>query len=67
MKETFGERLKNLRKDKDLGQVQLAAILDVSKSVISLWERNESDPTMSNLVKIAQFFNVSIDFLAGIE
>ena len=64
---SFGEKLKALRTEKGLGQVQLAKELKVSKSVISLWETGGSEPTLSNLAKIAAYFNVSIDYLAGIE
>ncbi|MBP5467562.1 MAG: helix-turn-helix transcriptional regulator [Clostridia bacterium] len=63
----FGEKLKALRIEKGLGQVQLAKELKVSKSVISLWETGGSEPTLSNLAKIAKYFNVSIDYLAGID
>lgn len=63
----FGEKLKALRIEKGLGQVQLAKELKVSKSVISLWETGGSEPTLSNLAKIANYFNVSIDYLAGID
>ena len=65
--ETFGEKLKELRLDKGIGQIQLAKELGVGKSVISLWELNRCEPTLSNLIKIAQFFGVTIDFLAGLE
>ena len=65
--ENFGERLKSLRLEKGLGQIALAKELEVGKSVISLWELNKSDPTLSNLIKIAKFFGVSIDYLAGLE
>ncbi len=66
MKETFGERLKTLRLEKGLGQIELAKALDVGKSIISLWERDKCEPTLTNLIAIAQFFNVSIDYLAGL-
>ena len=65
--ENFGERLKALRLEKGLGQIALAKELDVGKSVISLWELNKSDPTLTNLIKMAKFFQVSIDYLVGIE
>lgn len=65
--ESFGEKLKTLRTERGLGQIALAAKLDVSKSVISLWELNKSEPTLSNLIKISKFFDVSIDYLAGLE
>ena len=66
MKETFGERLKTLRLEKGLGQIELAKALDVGKSIISLWERDKCEPTLTKLNAIAQFFNVSIDYLAGL-
>lgn len=66
-KESFGEKLRVLRTDKGLSQIALAKELNVSKSVISLWELDGSDPTLSNLIKISDFFGVSIDFLAGKE
>lgn len=66
-KNVFPERLKSLRQDKNIGQIQLAKDLDVGKSVISLWERGECEPTLSKLVAIAIYFGVSIDYLAGLE
>ena len=65
--ENFGERLRYLRKERNLGQVQLAKELDVGKSIISSWELGICEPTLSNLVTIAKFFEVSIDYLAGLE
>ena len=64
---TFGERLKDLRKEKGLGQIELAKKLDVGKSIISLWEKNQCEPTLSKLISISNFFGVSIDYLAGLE
>ena len=66
MNTTFGERLKELRKERGLGQIALAAALGVGKSSISLWERGESEPTLTNLITIAQYFDVTIDWLAGL-
>ncbi|MDE6442275.1 MAG: helix-turn-helix domain-containing protein, partial [Clostridia bacterium] len=64
MNETFGEKLKELRQEKSMGQIQLANELGVGKSVISLWELNRCEPTLSNLIKISAYFGVSIDYLA---
>ena len=64
--ETFAERLKELRTERGLGQVALARELGVGKSVISLWEKGQCEPTLGNLIKIAAFFDVSIDYLAGL-
>ena len=67
MENTFGERLKELRKEKNIGQIALAKEIGVGKSIISLWEKNECEPTLSKLVAIAKFFGVSTDYLCGIE
>ncbi len=65
--ESFGEKLRYLRQEKNINQIRLAKELDVGKSIISLWEQNKCEPTLSKLVSIAKFFNVSIDYLAGLE
>ena len=67
MNNIFSERLKTLRTEKQLGQIELASILDVSKGTISLWENGLREPKLSNLVNIARYFSVSIDYLAGLE
>jgi len=63
----FAERLKYLRKEKDLKQEELANALNFSKGIISLWENGLREPTMSNLVTIASYFHVSIDYLVGLN
>ena len=67
MKISFGEKLRDLRKDKNIGQTTLAKELGVGKSIISLWETNQCEPTLSKLIAISKFFGVSIDYLAGLE
>ena len=67
MEITFGMRLKDLRKEKGIGQIELAKQLGVGKSIISLWEKDVCEPTLSKLILIAVFFGVSIDYLAGLE
>lgn len=67
MNKVFCERLKDLRKEKKLSQVALAEKLDVGKSVVSLWELGKCEPTLSKLVAMAKFFDVSTDYLAGLE
>lgn len=61
----FKENLKDLRTEKKLGQVELAKAIEVSKGIISLWENGLREPNMSSLVKLAKFFEVSIDELVG--
>ncbi len=65
--ETFGEKLRYLRQEKNIGQIQLAKDIDVGKSTISLWEQDKCEPTLSKLIAISKYFNVSIDYLAGLE
>lgn len=63
----FGERLKELRIERQVGQVELAKELGVSKGIISLWENGLREPKLFNLVALAKYFKVSIDYLAGLE
>ena len=67
MSYTFGETLKNIRTEKGVGQVELAKSLNVSKGIISLWENNYREPKLSNLIALSKYFNVSIDYLAGLS
>ena len=62
----FSERLKELRADKGIGQIELSKAINVSKGIISLWENDLREPKMSNLIELAKFFEVSIDYLVGI-
>lgn len=63
----FKDILKELRMEKNLGQVELANALGVSKGVISLWENGLREPNMYSLIIISKYFNVSIDELVGIK
>ena len=65
--ETIGNRIKDLRQEKGLGQVELAKYLGVGKSIISLWERDECEPTASKIIALAKYFNVSSDYILGLE
>lgn len=62
---TFGYRLKELRKEKGLNQKELADILHVEKSSVSKYETDKAVPDSKVLIKIANLFEVSIDFLLG--
>ena len=60
----FGERLKRLRKDCDITQGQLADAIGVVPSAVGKYERIDSAyPSVEALIKIADYFNVSIDYL----
>ncbi len=58
-------RLRELRKNANLSMKDLAKILNLSESTISLYERNLHQPEFATLKKIADYFNVSIDYLLG--
>lgn len=59
----FGERLKQLRESQGLSQTELADYLNVSRQSIGGYENDNVDPGMDTLVKIADKFNVSLDYL----
>lgn len=61
----FAERLKELRKEAHLTQIELAKRLGIGQSSYADWERGKKNPTQENLIKIAQFFNVPLDYLVG--
>ena len=61
----FGERLLELRKEKGLSQAAFAKAIGVSYAVVCYWETDRSEPTAPNIVRIADFFGVSTDYLLG--
>ena len=63
----FGKILKELRTEKQLGQQQLARLLNISQSAIAKWELGKTEPTASAIVSVALFFDVSCDYLLGIK
>ncbi len=67
MENIFAERLKELRQEHKIGQVELAKQIGVSKGVISLWENDLREPGMFNLIALAKYFGVSVDFLVGLD
>lgn len=67
MEDTFAKRLKELRQEYNIGQIELSKAIGVSKGIISLWENSLREPKLSNLIVLARFFQVSIDYLVGLE
>ena len=61
----FATRIKNLRQSRELNQVQLAEKLGVKKQSISNWENDNIMPSVDMLIRIADFFHVSTDYLLG--
>ena len=58
-------RLKEIRKAKGVSQLKLALDLNTNQNTISRYETGEREPGIAELVKIADYFNVSIDYLVG--
>lgn len=60
-------RLKTLRTDRKLSQKQLAVDLKTTNSSICDWENGRSEPNIETLINIAKYFNVTTDYLLGLE
>ncbi len=58
-------RIRDLREDRDLNQTQIAKILGMSQTGYSKYETGENDIPTSVLIKLARFYNTSIDYLLG--
>lgn len=65
MADTFGERIRNLRIKKGLTQLALAEMLNRRDSTVRMWELNKNQPSHEFLLRLAQIFNVSTDYLLG--
>ena len=61
----FASRIKALRKQKKLSQEQLGAVIGVSKYAVYLYEKGTNFPDARGLVALADYFDVSIDYLLG--
>lgn len=60
---TFGDRLRHLRNERNLHQSELGELLELSASAIGSYERNLREPSYFHLVQIANLFSVSVDYL----
>ena len=65
IKINFANNMKTLRSDKKIGQSTLAEALNVSIKTISHWETGYSEPSIAQLVQIADFLDVTLDELVG--
>lgn len=64
---TFGQKLKILREEHNMLQSELAKLLNLAPSSISMYEKDERDPDTDTLKRIAEIFNVTSDYLLGID
>ena len=67
MRLSIGENIKRLRRERDITQEQLAEIFNVSCQTISRWETDSSYPDIEMLPVIANFFNITVDKLMGMD
>ncbi len=63
---TFGSRIKALREDSDMTQTQVAELIPMNQSNYSKIERDQQEPDLMQLKRIAEIFGVSADYLLGI-
>ena len=63
----FADRVKYLRQSRELNQVQFAQKMGVTKQSVSNWKNDNIMPSVEMLEKIADFFNVTADYLLGRE
>jgi len=63
----MANRLRDLREDADLNQTQLAKILGMSQTGYSKYETGENDIPTQVLIKLAQFYKTSIDYILGVS
>ena len=62
----FGRRLKELRNEKGVSQMDLANATGLSQSAIAKWELDKTEPTASALITLSKYFGESVDYLLGL-
>lgn len=62
---SFGERLRFLRKSKGYSMDEFAKLMNAGKTTIYNWEKDNRFPDRDTLIKLADFFDVSLDYLLG--
>jgi len=62
----FQQRLKELRIQHNLSQMELSKATGISQSAIAKWELGKTEPSASAIIILAKFFNESVDYLLGI-
>ena len=64
-KETFGQRLSRIRKEKGFTQNEIADKVGVTSQAVSKWENDLASPDIDILLKLSEIFDISIDELLG--
>ena len=63
---TFGEKIRNLREDRDMTQTELALAIRMTQRKISYIECGRCEPSLQDIVEFCRFFKVSADYLLNI-
>ncbi len=63
--EIVAQRLRGLRNQTDLSQIKLADVLGIKQGAVNRYENNQSEPSCETLLKYADFFDVSLDYIFG--
>lgn len=61
----IGQTIKNLRRSKKLSQTEFAKIVGVSQTTVTAWETGKADPSSLAIIRIADYFGVTADYLLG--
>ena len=67
MNKTIGERIKEIRNESKLNQSEFGKSISVSQDTVSLWEKGKSLPNTEYVILICKRYNVSADYLLGLE
>jgi transcriptional regulator with XRE-family HTH domain len=67
MKTIFAIRLKELRNEKNFTQRKIAELMNVSQVSYLHWEQGKTQPDIENIIKLCKLFDVSADYLLGLE
>lgn len=62
----YYQRLRDLREDRELKQKAIAEILDITSQQYSLYERGDREIPFHHAITLAKFYNVSLDYIAGL-
>ena len=62
----YAQKIRDLRNDHDLSQMQIALILGTSKNQVGKYERGEQEMPIKHLIKLCEYYKVSADYILGL-
>ena len=62
----YGERIRELRKERNMSQKQLGEAIGVDFRTVSFWETERYEPNISQIIKLCKLFQVESDYLLGL-